>query len=167
MATQLTLARVPPDSPAYDSDLAAEAERWLASLDDKWLACRYSHAFPKIYARNGKLPRGVDARPIANRGGVFQIRQTCRDCGIVRTYTCQGDIFARNRSYQYEWPEGYQMPKGASAYVTIDDINAERNRRANENLRQVPGLAQLLDEVEAALAADAAQSQRERAGKAS
>jgi len=148
------LAAVPdldqPQPHAYDEAEAAAAQRWLEALDDAWLACRYNHAFPKIQARNGKFPKGVSARP-TQRLGHFQIRQTCRDCGIVRTFTCQGDIFASGRSYAYEWPDGYQMPRGASAYITIEDINAERNRRATEGLRQVPGLAELLDEAERVL----------------
>jgi hypothetical protein len=144
-----TALRAVPDFD-YDAALAAAAQAWLEQLDDLWLACRYNHAFPKIHARNGKLPRGVSARPLAGRTGSFQMRQTCRDCGIVRVFTCTGDIFGSGRNYSYEWPEGYQMPKGASAYVDIAAINAERNRRAREGLRQVPGLAELLAEAEAA-----------------
>lgn len=137
MAANLALAPPMPqfrDATGHDPDLALRAQRWLEQLDDKWLACRYAHAFPKIMPRGGKLGRGVTARPAPNRVGHVQIRQTCRDCGIVRVFVTSGNLFARGRSYTYDWPEGYRMPKGASAYVTIDDINDERNRRTLEAL---------------------------------
>ena len=150
----LAVVTMPPfdDGSGYDADLAAKAQRWLEQLDDIWLACRYNHAFPKILPRNGRLPRGVDASPVPGRTGFYQISQTCRDCRIVRTYTCQGDLFARNRSYSYDWPEGYKMPKGASAYITADDINAERTRRVLETLKTLPGWSELAADAELALA---------------
>lgn len=149
-------------SEVYDPDLAREVEEWLHGLDDRYLLCRGQHAFPKLYPRNGKLPKGVSASPIPHRPGHMQIRQVCRDCGLPRTYTAFGDIFARRKHYSYDYDAlpGYRMPKGGLSYLIVErdgePVNllvAERERRAAEALREIPGMAEMMDEA-AKLAAE-------------
>ena len=136
-----TVTGMNPADGAYDADIAAEAEAWLRSLDDKYLACYRAHNFPKLLARNGRVPRGIAARP-SELAGHMQIIQTCRDCGLRRLFTCTAnDVFAAGRHYEYEYPERYNMPKGAASYITWADIQAERNRRFAEALVALAGAA--------------------------
>jgi len=136
MPANLALAEpISRNDPAYDADIAREAEAWLAGLPDDFLACYRSHNFPKLKARNGRFPKGITARPIPEVVGHFQITQRCRDCGIRRSYSCTAsDVFGSDRHYEYDWPNGYNMPKGAAAYITWSSIQAERNRRFGEAL---------------------------------
>jgi hypothetical protein len=120
---------------APSAELVKECEAWLAGLSDDFLACYRNHNFPKLKAKNGKFPRGVSARPIPETRGHFQIWQRCRDCGIKRWYTCTArDVFDVDRRYEYEWPDGYNMPRGGASYITWGMILAERNRRFAEAL---------------------------------
>lgn len=136
MPANLALAEPMSDSdPAYDARLANECERWLRELPDDFLLCYRNHHFAKLRVRNGKLPRGMSAKPIPEIRGHFQITQRCTDCGIKRLYTCTAyDIFAPQRSYDYDWPDGYNMPKGGASYITWSMILGERNRRFGEAL---------------------------------
>jgi hypothetical protein len=124
-----------------DADEERAAWEWLHNVDDAYLACHGQHAFPKLIARNGRLPRGISAEPVPQRVGHFQIKQKCRDCGLPRYFTVEGDLFAPRRSYQYGYDElamkngvGYRMPKNATRYIKHEDIARERWRRAAEAL---------------------------------
>jgi hypothetical protein len=112
-----------------------EGRDWLHAADDDLLACRATgHAFPKIRARSGKLPRGISAR--RQHDGAFQIAQTCRDCGTRRWLTTlpggELDLPAR---YSYEYPIGYASPKGS--HVNRRLALAEVWRRALETVAVV------------------------------
>lgn len=124
-----------------DDDERAAAWNWLHNVSDEYLACHGQHAFPKLVVRNGKLPRGISADPVPQRLGHHQIRQVCRDCGLPRYFVVERDLFAPARHYTYGYDElpmrggvGYRMPKGATRWVTHEDISRERWRRAAEAL---------------------------------
>lgn len=138
----LATAPITRDDPAYDADIAAAAQRWLDSLPDALLACYRNHDFPKLRVTKGKLGKGITARHLPQRQGHYAITQICVDCKTQRTYTCTAnDIFASGRHYEYDWPEGYNMPKGGTSYISWADIQAERNRRFAEAIASLASAA--------------------------
>jgi hypothetical protein len=121
------------DSRAYDAEVERAARAWLNAAQLEHLLCRGNHAFPKLHARNGRLPRGVTAQP--QRAGKVQMRLVCRDCGLPKLFTIHGgDLFGRRTSVVYDYAAlpGYRMPKGAATYIDRDAINAEAASRDDE-----------------------------------
>jgi hypothetical protein len=135
MPPKLALAADPrldlDQSPAYASD--AEARDWLEHVDDAFLACRGNHNFPKMRLTGGKLPDGITARRQTDRS--YQITEICPDCGVKRTYSTVPDGWLGTKHhYVYDWPDGYRMPYGASAFISIADCRGELWRRIREQL---------------------------------
>jgi hypothetical protein len=118
-------------------DAERRAADWLTAADDEILACRATgHAFPKLRARSGKLPRGVAA--YRQRDGAYMIESTCRDCGTVRTLvTLPGGHLDLPARYTYRWPEGYATPKGAG--VTRRQALSELWDRTLDTITQEAG----------------------------
>ena len=119
MSPTMTIDLLPGSGASYDPQLAENVSDWLETAPTAFLMCRRNHRWPKLVARNGKLPQGVRAEPLS-RAGSFQMRQKCPDCGTFRVFTYQAgsDLFTASRKYHYEWPDGYRMPKGAYDYIT-------------------------------------------------
>lgn len=137
------LAAVPDYSEPMDPDAAAAAQRWLDNAEDAWLACRGNHNFPKVRLVNGALPPGVRAERQADRS--YEITETCPDCGAKRMHSTVpgGWLGGLVQHYDYDWPEGYRMPPGASEYVSIQDCKAEAWRRVEEVLETTFKAAQV------------------------
>lgn len=134
---------------SYDQHQAETVLDWLNNAPSQYLMCRRNHRWPKLVARNGKLPRGIDAEPLNGRTGSFQIRQKCPDCGTFRvfTYLSGTDLFEASRSYHYEWPDGYKMPKGAYDYITDAMCQQEAMQREDEDNNLAAVLKSWADEL--------------------
>ncbi len=123
----LRLVNAPMTNP--DADEARAAEQWLHGAELAFLLCRGSHSFPKPRRGRGGdlvLPRGYRVR--RERQGVYEVEETCPDCGTQRTYINQtGQLSGRrdSRNYRYDWPNGYRQPKGAAQYISNADCRAE------------------------------------------
>jgi hypothetical protein len=115
----MTIDLLPGSGAQFDQRTAEDVADWLETAPTAFLMCRRNHRWPKLVARNGKLPRGVGAEPLG-RAGSFEMTQKCPDCGTFRvfTYTAGDDLFTASRQYHYRWPDGYKMPKGAYDYIT-------------------------------------------------
>jgi hypothetical protein len=127
----------------FDPEIARDVQDWLDTAPPEFLLCRRNHRWPKLVARNGKLPSGVKAESLIGRAGSFQIRQKCPDCGTFRvfTYLSGTDLFEASRKYHYEWPDGYKMPRGAYDYISDADC-----QRAG---MEASGLGVVLDKLAA------------------
>jgi hypothetical protein len=115
-----------------DADEARAAEQWLQGADLAFLLCRGSHNFPKPKrGRGGELvlPKGYRAR--RERQGVYEVTETCTNCGTTRTYEEGSEVVFGSRGsrggrrYHYDWPQGYRQPKGAAQYISNEDCRAE------------------------------------------
>lgn len=127
-----------------DADEARAAEQWLHGAELAFLLCRGSHNFPKPRVKAGQLvlPKGYTAR--RQREGVYEVEETCPDCGTKRSYeTGTGVIFgprgSGQKSYHYEWPKGYLQPKGAARHISNADCKAEAWRWIGTELDKQAG----------------------------
>jgi len=135
----------------YDQHTAETVADWLANCPTAFLLCRRNHRWPKLVAKNGKLPRGITAEP-TTRAGSFQMRQKCSDCGTFRvfTYSAGTDLFTASRAYHYEWPDGYRMPKGAYDYLTDAECQQEAMNRLDDDDSLAALIQRWADEAAAA-----------------
>ena len=123
----LRLVNAPMTNP--DADEARAAEQWLHGAELAFLLCRGSHSFPKPRRGRGGdlvLPKGYRVR--RERQGVYEVEETCPDCGTKRIYiTDTGQLSGPRdaRNYRYDWPDGYRQPKGAAQYISNADCRAE------------------------------------------
>jgi hypothetical protein len=114
-----------------DADEARAAEQWLHGARLAFLLCRGAHSFPKPREKAGQLvlPKGYRVRREAT--GVYEVTETCPDCGTIRTYEAGSpDVFGPygsrgQRRYHYQWPEGYLQPKGAANHISTADCKSE------------------------------------------
>ncbi len=109
-----------------------EAQEWLHNLDDKLLACRLGHRWPRWKA--GNLGRGwrFDG---PYRNGVFEIYQVClENCGKERRMvTAPNGGLAVDSKWQHNNPVEYRAPKGTR--IRPRDCLGEALRRSNEVIR--------------------------------
>ena len=112
----------PPASPAPG--------QFVATLDDSFLSCRGDrHSFPKLRARNGKLPRGISVS--RQHDGCFSLTFVCPDCGTERTrVTLPGGRYDPAAAYTYRYPPGYLSPRDSG--LLRSDFTAELVRRVFE-----------------------------------
>lgn len=97
----------------HSTNTDTAAREWLYNADDTFLLCRGDHRFPKLRF-NEPLAKGIDiVGPY--RDGVYEIVQTCPDCGVKRKQlTKPRAAFDMDGGYRYsDYPEGYRAPKGA------------------------------------------------------
>jgi hypothetical protein len=95
------LAHAP--APALDR----EATDLIASIPPDQLACRARrfHDFPILRAHR-TVPKGITAVPQAD--GCYQIRETCRVCGLIRYKTTRpGGAYDLDAHYVYERPDDW------------------------------------------------------------
>lgn len=114
----------------HSSNPDQEAREWLYNADDTFLQCRGDHPFPKLRF-NQPLAKGIQIIG-PYREGVYEIVQTCPDCGTQRRQmTGPRATFDTSAGYRYgNYPKGYRAPKGT--HITTRQAREEIWRRGRE-----------------------------------
>jgi hypothetical protein len=108
---------------------------WIAHADDEVLACRgQGHSWPKLI-KPGKLPRGMNARPVRESQGQVELIAVCPDCKKSRRMITMpgGEVNfpeVKWRAYKEDPAGRYKAPKGVR--VTPSMARNETYRRFSE-----------------------------------
>jgi hypothetical protein len=95
----------------------SDPEEWLLHYDDKYLACRMAHDWPRLVPHRRLIRTTIEAMPahlVEGRQGVSIITQRCGNCGRLRWRLTgpRGVAYDPNQNWHYRDPHGYAQPKG-------------------------------------------------------
>jgi len=120
----------------------SDPQEWLLHYDDKFLACRMTHDWPRLIPHRRLIRTTIEPMPTdllpknwthTQRQGVSIITQRCGNCSRVRWRLTgpRGIAYDPDQNWHYRDPKNYAQPKGMG--LTRGDFTREFWRRIIED----------------------------------